>query len=404
MEINGKAINLLLDTVEKQQNHLKEQQKVLAELINIVKVRVEQNIANQQVVVVTQSAESSQPEPVCVEPDPVLQNEHECQSLGHEEPFMDFSELEPPIAHDVQEVVVIARQLDDEPVPALHEYVLESYDPREPFPVLPEEPHSAHSEPIDDFMGDGSYYDWVFSGETSDHFGDKYSLTSNEINMMIRDYDSIPKWCLPRELRNPSVDVNLDDSMSETLDSSHWSARCYNQLSEDPENELGLSADQLDHPRCHESEACGLLAKNSDIDQPLPASSNQNNAEYRYGGEIRKKRLCKHKLCKHCNSDLHKSTDCDHLQNMVENKGIYTLRKTWEPGDPESSHSRSSLGETSLIFYDDQPPLGEDDLSYVPRRWEIIEECDRLMGKPPEESFPPLFPPSFRAFRLRGSV
>ena len=75
MEGNSKEINLLLDTVEKQQEHLKEQQKVLAELINIVKVRVEQNIANQQVVVVAQSAESSQPEPVRVEPIPVLQNE-----------------------------------------------------------------------------------------------------------------------------------------------------------------------------------------------------------------------------------------------------------------------------------------------------------------------------------------
>ena len=277
MEGNSKEINLLLDTVEKQQEHLKEQQRVLAELINIVKVRVEQNIANQQVVVVTQA---SQPEPVRVEPNPVLQNEHECQSRGHEEPFMDFSELEPPIAHDVQEVVVMARQFDNEPVPALHEYVLESYDPREPLPVLPEEPHSAHSQP-DDFMGDGSYYDWVFSEETSDNFGQGYSLTSQEIHMMTRDYDSIPKWCLPRELRNPSVDVNLDDSMPETLDSSHWSARCYNLLSEDPETELGLSAGRLDHPRCHESEACGLLAKNSDIDQPLPASSNQNNAEYR---------------------------------------------------------------------------------------------------------------------------
>ena len=41
MEGNSKEINLLLDTVEKQQEHLKEQQRVLAELINIVKVRVE---------------------------------------------------------------------------------------------------------------------------------------------------------------------------------------------------------------------------------------------------------------------------------------------------------------------------------------------------------------------------
>ena len=88
---------------------------------------------------------------------------------------------------------------------------------------------------------------------------------------------------------------------------------------------------------------------------------------------------------------MHKSIDCDQLQDMIENNGIYTLRKTsWEPGDPESSHSRSSLGETSLIFYDDQPPIGDDDLSYVPRRWELIEERDRLMGKPPEP-FPPLF-------------
>ena len=73
---------------------------------------------------------------------------------------------------------------------------------------------------------------------------------------------------------------------------------------------------------------------------------------------------------------------------MVVNKGVYTLKKTREPEDPESSHSRSSIGEVSLTFYDDQPPLGEDDLYYVPRRWDIIQECEkRLECKPPDKSF-----------------
>ena len=132
MEINGKAINLLLDTVEKQQNHLKEQQKVLAELIGIVKDKVEQNIANNQVVVVTQASQiannqvvvvttqASEPEPMLVEPNQVQQNQHECIDRGHKEPELDFLDIEPPMVHDVQEVRVMLKHFDNEPVPDLH--------------------------------------------------------------------------------------------------------------------------------------------------------------------------------------------------------------------------------------------------------------------------------------------
>ena len=105
------------------------------------------------------------------------------------------------------------------------------------------------------------------------------------------------------------------------------------------------------------------------------------------GGQS-KKILCKHKLCKHCNSNEHKSKDCDHLRDMVINKGIYTLRKTRDSDEPESSHSRSSIGNISLTFYDDQSPLGDDDLFYVPRRGDIIKDSEqRLERKPPDKSF-----------------
>ena len=95
MEGNSEEIkNTLLDTVAKQDKHLKEQQKVLNELIGILKAQVEQNSATQNVV--AQPAEISQPEPVHVEPVPVLQNEHVQESLGHVEPHPALHELEPP--------------------------------------------------------------------------------------------------------------------------------------------------------------------------------------------------------------------------------------------------------------------------------------------------------------------
>ena len=76
---------------------------------------------------------------------------------------------------------------------------------------------------------------------------------------------------------------------------------------------------------------------------------------------------------------------------MVLNKGIYTLKKrTKDSDEPSSSHSRSSLSEISLTFFDNQPPIGENNLSYVKRRWEIIEEgakayAERLKLKTPEK-------------------
>ena len=75
---------------------------------------------------------------------------------------------------------------------------------------------------------------------------------------------------------------------------------------------------------------------------------------------------------------------------MVLNKGIYTLKRTKDSDEPSSSHSRSSLSEISLTFFDNQPPIGENNLSYVKRRWEIIEEgakayAERLKLKTPEK-------------------
>ena len=74
--------------------------------------------------------------------------------------------------------------------------------------------------------------------------------------------------------------------MPETVDSSHWSARCYNLLSEDQGRELGASATLSKEPGCHESEACGQMANNSDIiPPPLPANTDQNfNAENNSNG------------------------------------------------------------------------------------------------------------------------
>ena len=218
--------------------------------------------------------------------------------------------------------------------------------------------------------------------------------------MMLRDYDCIPKWCLPDKLKkSPSVDVNLDDSMPETPDSTNWSVRCENH---DRSHEIGLSAAQSEKPRCHEREAYGQLANNSEnLSQPLPDIIKQNsNAEYKNkGGEIRFQRLLEaNRQCKHCSSNQHWSKDCEFLKDMVLNKGIYTLRRTRDPDEPSSSHSRSSLSEISLTFFDNQPPIGENNLSYVKRRWELIEESakeqaerDRLKRKPPENM------PSFRA-------
>ena len=104
------------------------------------------------------------------------------------------------------------------------------------------------------------------------------------------------------------------------------------------------------------------------------------------GGAVKKK-LCNHKLCKHCNSNEHKSKDCDHLRDMVLNKGIYTLWRDRDSDEPESSYSRSSIGNCSLIFFDDQSPIGSDDLFYIPRRGDIIKDSDqRLERKPPDKS------------------
>ena len=173
-------VKLLLETVAQQQVQMGEQQSMLAELLDIIRARVGQMSPTQGV---AQSAVISQPEP---EPEPMVQDVQEnipdvpgVQDVQENIPdvpvVQDFQEDIPEVSV-VQEVIVMARQVHDESVPALHEYVLESYDPREPLPVLSEESQSAHSGPVDDFMGDNSYYDWVFSGESSDHFGDKYKF------------------------------------------------------------------------------------------------------------------------------------------------------------------------------------------------------------------------------------
>ena len=60
---------------------------------------------------------------------------------------------------------------------------------------------------IDDFMGDGEYYHEVFSGIETPSIckKDNYSLTSSEIRMMSRDYDCIPKYCIPKDFRKLSL-------------------------------------------------------------------------------------------------------------------------------------------------------------------------------------------------------
>ena len=148
---NAKALNFLLDTIEENHKHLKKQQQVLKELIGIVQDKVKQNIANNQVVVVTQASQiannqvvvvttqASKPEPMLVEPNQVQQNQHECIARGHKEPELDFLDIEPPMVHDVQEDRVMLKHFDNEPVPDLHEYVVESLVPEEPeIPVLQE--------------------------------------------------------------------------------------------------------------------------------------------------------------------------------------------------------------------------------------------------------------------------
>ena len=176
---------------------------------------------------------------------------------------------------------------------------------------------------------------------------------------MMRDFDKIPcKGYLPIEVRNPSVDVCLDDSMPETIDSSHWSARCY-----------------LDE---QDSEARGILANSFDSDSPPLNLEN--------GGAVRKK-LCSHYPCKHCNSVEHKSKDCDFLHDMVLKNGIYTLKRDKDSDKPESSYSRSSLGNCSLRFFDNQLPIGSDELFYIPRQGDSIENnLQRLKREPPDKS------------------
>ena len=79
---------------------------------------------------------------------------------------------------------------------------------------------------------------------------------------------------------------------------------------------------------------------------------------------------------------------------MVLNKGIYTLKKRTKDSDETStSQSRDNLSEVSLTFYDNQPPVGKIDLSYVKRSrrktWEELVAgaeayAERFNLKPPE--------------------
>ena len=128
--------------------------------------------------------------------------------------------------------------------------------------------------------------------------------------MMTRDYDCIPKWCLPIDFKKlPIVDPKLDDSMTESellcfvnsdfndlsdsidstkllaIDSENRSVRCENQQYEDQSQEIVLSADHSDKPRCHERETYGHLTNNSEhFSPPLPDVVNNSNAGYKNNG------------------------------------------------------------------------------------------------------------------------
>ena len=261
-----KQIKLLLKTVSEQQKQMTEQQIMISELLQKVqesyRARSPQNVSAQVAIAI----QKPEPEPVVVL-EPVVQDVQENfpdMPVVHEPVVQEVQEKFPdmPVVHDdfqedipeatmVHEVLVVARQdVHIETVPDLRTYV--SYDPYEPLPVS-EESYAAHSGACpDDFMGrsENSLYDLMFSDKSSECY-DEDKLTSSQVTWMMRDYDSIPcKGYLPIEVRNPSVDVNLDDSMPETIDSSHWSARC-NLMSEE-----------------QDSEACGILANNSDSDSP----------------------------------------------------------------------------------------------------------------------------------------
>ena len=107
----------------------------------------------------------------------------------------------------------------------LQDYVLESYDPRMPLPNLSQ--HDRSCSCPDDFMGesDNSMYDCIIGDRPYEDNGPN-KLSTSEITWMMRDFDSIPcKGYLPSEIRDLSIEVHLDDSQPETLNSSHWSAR-----------------------------------------------------------------------------------------------------------------------------------------------------------------------------------
>ena len=244
--------------------------------------------------------------------------------------------------------------------PNLQDYVLESYDPRMPLPNLSQ--HDRSCSCPDDFMGesDNSMYDCIIGDRPYEDNGPN-KLSTSEITWMMRDFDSIPcKGYLPSEIRDLSIEVHLDNSQPETLNSSHWSARCTlspeeldDQMLEEQNRELGLSATRKEQPRCQAREggACGQEAK---------------------------KYYCKHRKCKHCNSFEHKSKDCDFLKNMVLDKGFYLLKNNKDSDEPSSSNSWSSIGNISLIFHDDQSPIGSDNLFYVPRQVDYCIDNEQL--------------------------
>ena len=121
--MSDEEVKKLVAITVQQQAQMREQQDQILSLVNLIKTRLEQNSPTQQVV--AQIAESSQLEPT------------------------------------VQEGAIVSQHVHEEPVPVLHEYVQQSLDLEEPLPVLQDEPSTASMEPMDDFMGDGDYYDEI---------------------------------------------------------------------------------------------------------------------------------------------------------------------------------------------------------------------------------------------------